>query len=365
MVLQGNQARAPSNTRNTADLANLQVEILQKVFEIASDKCQYDHPLCLSCTNTINGELARNLKEECTERDTFRAFANDLNVDDSDSAATTSDNVKISLEEKELRDQLSRIRGERKNVKEELQTLETEEKKLNTLYQRFWRDFQDIEHGMQLTQNDTYSLNRKIKHATKLLDDLRRTNVLNDAFHISHDGHFGTINGFRLGRLESVSVDSAETNAGLGQIVLLLDVIAKQVTHIWAKYRLLPCGSFSKMSKLTDPGTQLELYGNNDRSLARLFWYNHFDTALCWLLECVDELSRYAQSVDANFNPPHEIKISNSTIGGISVKLQLSSQSHQYTKALKLLLTRCKYLIMWTTRQSGKSHFSALPRNQP
>lgn len=35
---------------------------------------------------------------------------------------------------------------------------------------------------------------------------LKRTNVLNDAFYISHDGVIGTINNFRLGRLSNVEV---------------------------------------------------------------------------------------------------------------------------------------------------------------
>jgi len=37
---------------------------------------------------------------------------------------------------------------------------------------------------------------------------LKRTNVFDDAFHIYYDGHFGTINGFRLGRLQSQPVSA-------------------------------------------------------------------------------------------------------------------------------------------------------------
>lgn len=38
------------------------------------------------------------------------------------------------------------------------------------------------------------------------LELLKRTNVLNDAFPIGHDGEFGTINNFRLGRLPKIPV---------------------------------------------------------------------------------------------------------------------------------------------------------------
>ena len=39
------------------------------------------------------------------------------------------------------------------------------------------------------------------------LERLKRTNVCNDAFYIWHDGPFGTINNFRLGRLPSQLVE--------------------------------------------------------------------------------------------------------------------------------------------------------------
>jgi len=44
---------------------------------------------------------------------------------------------------------------------------------------------------------------------------LKRTNVLNDAFYISHDGVgvIGTINNFRLGRLSNVEVRCRSQNA--------------------------------------------------------------------------------------------------------------------------------------------------------
>jgi hypothetical protein len=43
-----------------------------------------------------------------------------------------------------------------------------------------------------------------IEQTVRQLERLRRTNVFNDAFHIWFDGPFGTVNGFRLGRLPSV-----------------------------------------------------------------------------------------------------------------------------------------------------------------
>ena len=44
-----------------------------------------------------------------------------------------------------------------------------------------------------------------------------------------HNGHFGTINNFRLGRLPSVPVEWSEINAAWGQTVLLLHSLAQKM----------------------------------------------------------------------------------------------------------------------------------------
>lgn len=67
----------------------------------------------------------------------------------------------------------------------------------------------------------------QIDRTSAHLDRLRRTNVINDAFHIWHDGPFATISGFRLGRTSAVPVEWDEINAAWGQAVLLLHTLAQ------------------------------------------------------------------------------------------------------------------------------------------
>jgi beclin len=67
----------------------------------------------------------------------------------------------------------------------------------------------------------------QIERFTVLLERLRKSNVYNDIFHIWHDGPFGTISGFRLGRTPAVQVEWDEINAAWGQAVLLLHTMAK------------------------------------------------------------------------------------------------------------------------------------------
>ena len=68
-----------------------------------------------------------------------------------------------------------------------------------------------------------FSIDNQIKHARAQYEKLSKTNAFNAAFHIwysqnakdrllnddliiRHQEHFGTINGFRLGRLPSINV---------------------------------------------------------------------------------------------------------------------------------------------------------------
>lgn len=67
-------------------------------------------------------------------------------------------------------------------------------------------------------------LDQQIKRAKLELENLSSLNVLNMTFHIWEQGSFGTINGFRLGRLPHSQVEWNEINAAWGQIALLLTV---------------------------------------------------------------------------------------------------------------------------------------------
>ena len=66
---------------------------------------------------------------------------------------------------------------------------------------------------------------RSEEHLTRL----QATNVYNDVFNIWHDGPFGTISGFRLGRTNNCPVEWDEINAAWGQAVLLLHTMAQVI----------------------------------------------------------------------------------------------------------------------------------------
>ena len=66
-----------------------------------------------------------------------------------------------------------------------------------------------------------------MEHSAAHLKRLQQTNVYHDVFRIWHDGAFGTIGGFRLGRTADTVVEWDEINAAWGQTVLLLKTMAQ------------------------------------------------------------------------------------------------------------------------------------------
>ena len=75
---------------------------------------------------------------------------------------------------------------------------------------------------------------------------LRKTNFINEVFHISTLNEFGTISGFRLGTINTlVNVPWEEINAALGQAAYLMAVIAHRFGFKFNEYKINLCGALS------------------------------------------------------------------------------------------------------------------------
>ena len=91
---------------------------------------------------------------------------------------------------------------------------------------------------MLLAEDEYRSLDCQLRFNQSQVDKLKKTNVFNATFHIWHSGHFGTINGFRLGRLPSIPVAWDELNTAMGQTVLLLHSLVKKIKLQLQRYKL-------------------------------------------------------------------------------------------------------------------------------
>ncbi|KAE8727546.1 Beclin-1-like protein [Hibiscus syriacus] len=128
------------------------ITFLKNAFEIATTQTQVEQPLCLECMRVLSDKLDKEVEDVTRDIEAYEACLQRL--------------------EGEPQDALSEADFRKEKLKEE---------------------------------KDAILAKTEVSQAH--LELLKRTNVLNDAFPIWHDGEFGTINNFRLGRLPKIPVE--------------------------------------------------------------------------------------------------------------------------------------------------------------
>lgn len=102
-----------------------------------------------------------------------------------------------------------------RDAEAELARLTAATEEMDAMEARFWHDYNDFRLQLLRYVDDRDALLARIAHATEQREELRKTNVFNDAFHIWHDGPFGTINGLRLGRTGGAGLFPSDAARGL------------------------------------------------------------------------------------------------------------------------------------------------------
>jgi len=318
-----------------------------KLFEYANDITGLAHPLCKECSHKQLKLLEAQISEVMKENESYQSYKQRLDAQMKSIPHQQMDTELTNLieEETKLRENLALIEKEREVLKDEMARLQMEEKAIQEVEDKYWTAFNEFQTELQAFRDEYDTTKMKLANSKMTLDILKVTNVYNDTFHIWHDGHFGTINNFRLGKLPSQPVDWNEINAAWGQATLLLYTVAKKLHYQFSQYRLLPMGSCSKMEKASDKSTY-ELYGSSDISLGRLFWNRRFDNGMVAFLGCLKDLGAYAEGKEKKFQLPY--KIEKDKIGEMSIKIQFNDEE-TWTKALKYMLTNLKFLVLLCT----------------
>merc|ERR1719412_1064742 len=136
----------------------------------------------------------------------------------------------LKLEEQELVEELETLKQENEKIDSELEVQTRGKERLEEQEEQYWRQYSRHKQQLLLAEDEYRSLDCQLRYNQSQLDKLKKTNVFNATFHIWHSGHFGTINGFRLGRLPSVPVDWNEVNTAWGQTVLLLYSLCRKIS---------------------------------------------------------------------------------------------------------------------------------------
>lgn len=397
-VVLNNKPAGGASTVDTNALYNVSVSArmrtLEKLFDFVEAEGEIESPLCLQCSATLRKELEAAIQEAEEDADDYEAAALVLDeearrYEESARPASTEDEAAASLAETADSDQnaceqeqrwsrrVARLRAQLDEVEKEGESLDATEKELDALEERYWQEYNDHVFKLQQHRHARDAVLARIETTGAALEALRRTNVFNDVFRIWHDGPYGTISGFRLGRVgahasaggagggadasSSSPVEWDEINAAWGQCVLLLNTMATACKFTFTSYRLLPLGSYSKV--IDDRKATLELYG--PISSLNPFKRTNFDRAMVGFLRCLQELAEFATTTDRAaladqetvgadaqaaakpFSLPYAIEADK--INGKTIKLTFNRED-RWTAALKLMLADLKCLLVWCAR---------------
>ncbi|KAI9290111.1 autophagy protein Apg6-domain-containing protein [Umbelopsis sp. AD052] len=344
-TLKSDEARNSSMSRR--------LKVANKLFDIMSAKSDIDHPMCQECTDILLESLRRQLEDVSRERDCYIEFlkkVSESKIDPAEEKILRKEIEELADAENQANETLRRTEEERDTLQKELEELEAESKKLEAEEEEFWQKSNEFQLKLQAFHNERDSINMKYDHDAKQYEKLQKTVVYNDTFCIGHSGPFGTINGFRLGRLSTQPIDWNEINAAMGQTLLLLYTVANKLKFQFKTYRLVPMGSFSRIQKIDgDSVVTYELYGSGDFAINRMFLNRRFDHALVALLNCLQQLSDFAEQRDKSLRLPY--RINKDKIGDTSIRLQFN-QDELWTRALKYMLTNMKWILIFASRGS-------------
>lgn len=150
----------------------------------------------------------------------------------------------LKLEEEKLLKELEQLQHEEATLRaseaaeeRKLEALRAEDTRLLREYYAARRDVVELE-------TEHLSVVNQLDAASEQLKRLNATNALNLAFHIAHEGDYGTINGLRLGRTSNkhappdAQVDWEEVNAAFGQAALLLHTLARKLNFTFERYSI-------------------------------------------------------------------------------------------------------------------------------
>lgn len=333
-----------------------QVQIAVETFNMLSQHTDVDHPLCAECPEAILDSYDRQITQMEEAKHHYEEMSSKLEQEVQEYQAGESELdaelEKLQKEEELLRAKLLKTEENRKLIAHQMEEQREREKRLKAEEDAYWRDFNEHQQKMLHFKDEQKSLQYQLHYTTEQLNRLKKTNVLNSAFHIWHNGHFGTINGLRLGRLQTVQVDWTEINAAWGQTAFLLSTLARHSGVTFERYKLVPYGNQSFIEPLDGKKKILPLYSS---ASFRIFTDTKFDLAMVAFLDCLNQLKCHIE----NNSKPHFLlpyKIDKDKIGDpakefYSVKTQFNTPE-RWTKALKFVLTNLRWALTWVAANS-------------
>ena len=336
------------------DSSTPEQEHIRAVENALSKARMTDKPLTEETADSVMEDMMGVLKLVTRERNAYleeREYLDDLTAREDNGVALPLESKvqgsprseeELLLEESRLLEKLKSIREAKKSLLKKRRNLAKVEQQLDELEVRQGLHRNQATASKSRESDRLESFRSELEYSKQRLASLTSVNVCNVAFFIWHDGPFGTINSFRLGRCPSILVEWSEVNCAWGQTALLLATIAHKLSFTFSKYRIIPMGSASKIARTGRERNSYDLHSNGG---TRMFSRNTFGLGMVAFLDCLQEICRYVTELDRSFLFPHVID--GDKVGEYSIKL-VGASSDEWTHALKCMLSNLKWLLAWS-----------------
>ncbi|OUM60849.1 hypothetical protein PIROE2DRAFT_13291 [Piromyces sp. E2] len=337
------------NTEST-DRSSLsfRLKVAYNIFDIISGKNDIDHPLCNDCAKILYEKLKKQLEKVKKENVFYQSYYNQFISEIENNEEENGMERDIVSEEEQIKNLKEKQRSDFETLEvmetqlKELETeylkLEQESKELNNLEKEVWKKANLIQ--LKLDEYNDYkeSVDISLKQMSDKFERLRyKANCYNDTFRIEYDGVFGTINGFRLGRLPSQQIDLCEINAAFGQTLLLLYSLAKRADFQFK--------NFSRIEKSDDNSCYDFFIKENIIAIGRFFKTWRIDKALIAFLQCIKQFGEFLENNNIS-DKVFPYRIEQDKIGDASVK---SKEDEIWTKSLKYILIDLRCIAIHVT----------------
>ncbi|XP_063722431.1 beclin-1-like protein [Symsagittifera roscoffensis] len=364
-------------------------ETVDAVFDSLSECSALDFPLCCSCADTLIDNL--DVKGQLLTRECRALMEQKVEEEQRLSQVCPESDLdqiiaQLESEEAVLLGELTELESEKRGLEETSRQLDSEEKKMLHEEAELSIENNELEQEIYELETSLRSVTEQLKFSEDHFNDLKKTNVFNLVFNIWHHDHkFGTINGFRLGKLNndtqagggasSGRVEWSEINMALGQSCLLLHCLITKLNFQPNIYTLVPCGARSYIEAVHPSGAngggavvreRFALYSEGGN---KFFYDSSIDSGMKAFLNVLDQFRATLEQKNSEFRLPYPMRgeiiyEKQGSENGYSVCPGKTS-SEMWTKACRMMLTNLKWGIVGVCTISPHPSDWLQPQGQP
>lgn len=345
--LRPSKSRTPLNEERSEKSVGISSNnpFLNTIFKTAMFNYNIDLPLCMACAKIYLQSLQDELDYVEYDIESYEDYCTQLDHGYFNTDHYSEEIQKLDTTKNDIFNKLEELRTNQEQLSIEIEASKEEEEQLKIQTIEYWAMKNVEDHKILLAQNEMTSIENSDNFIDRL-EILRSSNVVQDAFQISTDGHYAMINGLRLSKLPVFTADIMEIMSALGFLGHLFVVMTNSFGIKYKMFYPKISGSNILMIRIKDKSA-FQLSAENEGLRAKLGL--HKSNTLGAFLRCVVEFIEKIHSKDPNFEINHTIDFESCTIDDAILKKGIQAPDEHFTKGFKSLLTILKRILLWLT----------------